>query len=155
MSMPRPLTLLLALVLGAGSAGLVACGGSDNPHLLSASRADRITQALDEVKTAVDEHNCSGAERALARLNDSLSNLPADTDPGVRQKLAEGATALAKQATQECNQPDTTTTTETTPTVTETTPTVTQTTTTTTPTTTTTTPTTTTPGNGGATPTTP
>ena len=167
MRMPRPLSLLLALVLGAGSAGLVACG-SDNPHLLSAGRADRITQALDEVQTAVDQHNCSGAERALARLNDSLTNLPADTDPGVRQKLAEGASALAKQATQECNQTATTTTTETTPTVTETTPTVTQTTTTTTPTTTTTTPTTTTPttttpttpttttpGNGGATPTTP
>ena len=49
MSMPRPVTLLLALTLGAGSATLVACGGSDNPHLLSAGRADRIDQALDEV----------------------------------------------------------------------------------------------------------
>jgi hypothetical protein len=168
MRMPRPLTFLLALVLGASAAGLVACGGSDNPHLLSAGRADRIGQALDEVRAAVDDHNCQGAERALARLDDSLSSLPDDTDPQLRRKLTEGASALATQAGKECTETDTTpTTTETTPTTTQvttattettTTPTTTETTTTTTPTTTTpttTTPTTTEPGNGGATPTTP
>ena len=166
--MPRPVTLLLALTLGAGSAGLVACGGSDNPHLLSSGRADRINQSLDEVQTAIDEHNCGGAERALVRLNSALNTLPNDTDPRLRQKLSEGASRLATQAAKECQATDTTTT-ETTPTVTETTPTTTETTptqttptttettpTTTTPTTTTpTTPTTTTPGSGGATPTTP
>jgi hypothetical protein len=140
--MPRPVTLLLALALGAASAGLLACGGKTNPHLLSAGRADRIDRALDEVQAAVAEHNCQGATQAVARLDDQLSSLPADTDTRVRAKLQEGATALATEAEKECAQ------TATTPTTTTTTP--------TTPTTTTpTTPTTTTPGNGGATPTTP
>jgi hypothetical protein len=165
--MPRPVTLLLALVLGAASAGLVACGGKDNPHLLSSGRADRIDRALDELQQAVDDHNCQGAAKAVSRLDQRLSDLPADTDPRLKAKLQEGATALAGQAEKECTATETTpTTTETVPTTTtetattKTTPptTTTPTTTTTTPTTTTTiptTPTTTTPGNGGATPTTP
>ena len=169
MRMPRPVTLLLALVLGAGSAGLMACGKS-NPHMLSAGRADQVNQALDEVQAAVQEHNCAGATKAVARLDSRLSDLPRDTDPQLQAALQRGAAALAKQALKECAQTNTTPTqtettptqTETTPTQTETTPTQTETTpTTTTPTTTTpttTTPTTTTPttaGNGGATPTTP
>ena len=165
----RAATLLLALTLGAGTAGLLGCG-KDNPHLLSPARSDRINQALDEVKAAVDQHNCQGAQNALRRLDEQLSTLPADTDPQLRVQLQRGAVALTKQAAEECQQ------TETTPTVTETTPTTTTETTTTptTPTETTTTPTTTTPttptttappttpttppttpGSGGATPTTP
>ena len=168
MRMRRPVSLLVALALGAASAGLVACGGKSNPHLLSAGRADRVNQALDEVQAAVDEHNCQGASRAVSRLDDQLSNLPADTDPRLRDNLRQGASALQREAAKECAQTTATTptTTETTPTVTTqtqtaTTPTTTETTpttTTTTPTTTTpttTTPTTTSPGNGGATPTTP
>jgi hypothetical protein len=168
MSMPRPVSLLLALVLGASAAGLVACG-KENPHLFSAARSGRLTQALDQVQNAVADHNCAGARSALARLNDQINTLPADTDPRLRTQLQRGATALAPQAAKECQQTETTpttttttpttteTTTTTTPTTTETTTTTTPTTTTTTPTTTTTTPTTTTtaPANGGATPTTP
>jgi cytoskeletal protein RodZ len=167
MSMPRPVSLLLALVLGASSAGLVACG-KENPHLLSSARADRLTQALDNVQAAVSDHDCATATKALARLNDQLTTLPKATDVRLREKLQEGASALADKAAKECQATTETTptTTTTTPTTTETTttttPTTTQTTTTTTPTTTTTTPTTTTPttttttpGNGGATPTTP
>lgn len=169
MSMPRPVSLLLALILGAGAAGLTACG-KDNPHLFSAARADRLTQALDEVQGAVSDHNCAAATRALSRLNDQLTSLPNSIDPRLRLQLQKGAVALSRQAAKECQQTDTTTTatTDTTPTTTATTttttPTTTQTTTTTTPTTTTTTPTTTTtvpttttttPSNGGATPTTP
>jgi hypothetical protein len=165
----RAATLLLALVLGAGTAGLLGCG-KENPHLLSPARADRVDRALDEVKAAVDQHNCQGAQNALHRLDEQLSTLPDDTDPQLRVQLQRGAVALTKQAAKECQETETTPTvtetTPTTPTETETTPT-TPTETTTTPTTTTpTTPTTTapttpttppptTPGNGGATPTTP
>jgi hypothetical protein len=164
--MRRGVTLLLALVLGAGSAGIVGCGGKTNPHLLSAGRASRVQQALDEVRQAVDDHNCAGATRAVARLQQEVASLPRDTDPGLRRRLEEGTAALAQQAPVQCNETKTTptvteTTTIPTTTVTTTTPTTstttTPTTTTTTPTTTTTTPTTpttTTPGSGGATPTT-
>jgi hypothetical protein len=166
----RIVTLLLALALGAGSAGLVACGGKANPHLLSAGRADRVTRALDEVRAAVDSHDCATATKALRRLQDQIAGLPNDTDPKLRQRLDEGAAALADRVPLDCRQTETTppvtetvapTQTETATTQTQTQTTATETTptteTTTTPTTTTTTPTTTetVPGNGGATPTTP
>jgi len=166
MSMRRPATLLLALILGALSAGLVACGSSSSPKLLSGGRADQINSALDDVRAAVDAHQCAQARRALQRLDTLLATLPRSTDARLQQRLQDGASALARDVPRDCVQ------TQTTPTVTETTPTVTTqtettttqttattttpTTTTTTPTTTPTVPTTTAPGNGGTTtPTTP
>jgi cell division protein FtsN len=161
---PRPLSLLLALVLGATCAGLVACGAKDNPHLLSAARADRLNGQLDDVRNAVDDGDCERAKRALRDLNDEVTSLPSDTDPGLRDRLQQGARNLAERVPADCQQTDTTpTVTETVPTVTETTTTDTQTTptqTTTTPTQTTTTPTqtttiptqtATTPDSGGST----
>ena len=164
MRMRRALGLLLALASGAACAGLVACGSSDNPHLLSAARADRLTEQLDKVQSAVDAHDCEAATAEVQKLEDEISSLPRDTDPRLQQTLQDGATNLSKRAADECQQTETTpTVTETTTqetqtettqeTQTETTPTETTTTpTTTTPTTTTTTPTTTTPDSGGSTP---
>jgi hypothetical protein len=170
MRIPRPsspLSLLLALVLGAGCALLVACGSADNPHLLSAARADRLNGELDDVRNAVDGGDCATARQAVQRLSDEVTSLPADTDPRLRRRLQEGASNLARRAVADCaNSQTTPTVTETTPTVTETTQTQTetqttetqtnpdtQTQTTTTPTETTTTPsdTTTTPDSGGST----
>jgi hypothetical protein len=172
--MPRPVTLLLALILGGLAMGLVACGGKSNPHLFSAGRADQINKALDDVRNAVDSHDCATATSALHRLQDQIATLPHATDPRLTDRLQQGAQALAREIPVDCRQTattptvtdttpttTTTTTTQTTTTATTTTPTTTTqttttptTTTTTTPTTTTTTPTT--PGNGGTTtPTTP
>jgi hypothetical protein len=164
MRMRRALGLLLALASGAACAGLVACGSSENPHLLSPARADRLTAELDKVQEAVDAHDCEAATSASQKLEDEITGLPRDTDPQLQQHLQDGATNLRARADEECQKSDTTptvttetTTTETTPT--DTTPTettttettTTPTTTTTTPTTTTTTPTTTNPDNGGST----
>jgi hypothetical protein len=162
---PRPLSLLLALLLGAACAGLVACGAKDNPHLLSAARADRLNGELDDVRSVVDDGDCPGAIKAVRKLSDEIASLPSDTDPLLRRNLETGAQNLARQAPQDCkdNTETTPTVTETVPTVTETVPTATETTptettttpteTTTTPTQTTTTPTptSTTPDSGGST----
>ena len=157
---PRPLSLLLALLLGAACAGLVACGSKDNPHLLSAARADRLNSELDDVRSVVDDGDCPGAIKAVRKLSDEIASLPSDTDPLLRRNLETGAQNLARRAPQDCKDNAT----ETTPTVTETVPTVTETQTTetqptetqttTTPTQTTTTPTqtTTTPTSTATTP---
>jgi cell division septation protein DedD len=131
---PRPLSLLLALVLGAACALLVACGSKNNPHLFSPTRADRLKSELDDVRNAVDSGDCQAAKTAVKRLQDEVASLPSDIDPGLRQRLQEGASNLAQRAPQDCRQ-----NTQTTPTVTETVPTVTETTTTPTQTTTATT----------------
>jgi len=162
MRMRRALGLLLALASGAACAGLVACGSSDNPHLLSPARADRITSQLDKVQQAVDAHDCEAATSGVQQLEDEVTSLPRDTDPQLVQTLQDGTTNLRAKAEDECQQTDTTPTvtetttqetqTETTQTqTTQTETTTTPTTTTTTPTTTTTIPTTTTPDSGGST----
>ena len=119
---PRPLSLLLALLLGASCAVLVACGSKDNPHLLSAARADRLNGELDDVRSAVDGGDCEAARQAVRKLQDEIASLPSDTDPVLRRNFERGAQNLAARAPQDCKQ-----NTQTTPTVTETVPTVTQT----------------------------
>ena len=159
MRMRRPVVLLLALVLGAASAVLVACGSSSSPHLLSAARADRLQSALDSLRGAVDSHQCLQASDEAQRLIDEITSLPNTTSPALRRRLADGAANLRRRAAIDCLKTQTvttptvteTTTTQTTTTETTTTPT----TTTTTPTTTTTTPTTSTPTTTTTTPTTP
>jgi hypothetical protein len=153
-----PLSLLLALVLGAACAVLLACGSANNPHLLSPARADRLKAELDQVRNATDSGDCQTAQRAVQRLEDEITSLPSDIDPQLRQRLQEGAQNLRARVPKDCQKTTTTrTVTETTPTPTETTTTQTQTTTTqtettpTTPTDTTPTQTTTTPDSGGST----
>ena len=173
MRMPRAVVLLLALVLGAASSLLVACGESDNPRLIAPSRADSLKSALDDLQSSVDAGECQDVEAGLRKVSDRIEELPSQTDPRIVARLREGLATLQEQAPGDCAKATTETTptvtettpTETTPTETTTTTTPTETTTTTTPTTTTTTPTTTTPttttptpttpSSGGATPTTP
>ena len=150
MSMRAALPFLLALALGVAAAGLVACGssGSSRRQLIPVSSADRMKNALDDARKAVDGGNCTTAQRALARARGVLVNLPSSVNAELVARLRQGLDNLQQIAPQECQKQQTQTqaptTTQTAPpaTTTETTP---STTTETTPTTTTTTPTTTTP----------
>jgi cell division septation protein DedD len=152
MRMRAALPFLLALVLGVAAAAVVACGssGSSRRQFIPDRSAQRMSSALDDVRSAVDDGDCTKAEQALARARGVLVNLPSSVSDRLVARLRQGLDNLRAIAPQECakNQTQTettTTTTETTTpetTATETTPT---TTTSTTPTTTTgTTPTTTT-----------
>jgi hypothetical protein len=126
--LPDPRALLLALALGASSAGLVACGESENPSLIAPSRADQLTEALDDVEATVEAGNCDATEEALGKLEQRVSELPARTDDRLVSRLEEGAQNLRERATAECLENETETVpTETTPTVTETVPTTTET----------------------------
>jgi cell division septation protein DedD len=150
--MRRALPFLLALVLGVAAAALVACGssGSSRRQFIPDRSAQRMSDALDDVRSAVDDGDCTEAAQALARARGVLVNLPSSVSDRLVSRLRQGLDNLQEVAPDECakhrTQSQTTTTTETTTpeqtTATETTPT---TTTSTTPTTTTsTTPTTTT-----------
>ena len=165
MSMRRALPFLLALVLGVAAAALVACGssGSSRRQFIPDRSAQRMSAALDDVRSAVDDGDCTQAEQALARARGVLVNLPSAVSNRLVAQLRQGLDNLRVIAPKECAEnrakrqtqtttetttPETTTT-ETTPTTTtSTTPTTTtsttQTTTTTPPTTTTTPPPTTT-----------
>ena len=163
MSMRRALPFLLALVLGVAAAALVACGssGSSRRQFIPDRSAQRMSDALDDVRSAVDDGDCTEAEQALARARGVLVNLPSSVSDRLVARLRQGLDNLRAVAPDECakhrtqSQTQTATTETTTPetTATETTP---STTTSTTPTTTTsTTPTTTTSTTPSTTTTTP
>jgi cell division septation protein DedD len=151
MRMRRALPFLLALVLGVAAAALVACGSSSSSRrqFIPDRSAQRMSDALDDVRSAVDDGDCTKAEQALARARGVLVNLPSAVSDRLVAQLRQGFDNLKVVAPRECaknqTQSQTTTTTETTTPETTTTATTPATTTATTPTTTTsTTPTTTT-----------
>jgi hypothetical protein len=160
--------LPLAFLLGVATAVLVACGGGSDKKLLPAVSADRLKNDLADIRQALDQQDCSGADSALASFRRDLERVPPAVDRRLRARLRQGADKVQARIPEDC-QAQPTTSTETVPTTTTTVPTdttTTTTTTTTTPTTTTptapTTPTTTTPtdttttdggGNGGTPPT--
>jgi hypothetical protein len=181
MRMRRALPFLLALVLGVAAAALVACGSSSSSRrqLIPDRSAQRMSDALDDVRNAVDDGDCEKAAVALARARGVLVNLPSAVSDRLVTRLRQGfdnlndivprecaknQTQTETQTTTETTTPETTTTattpTDTTPTNTTTTPTdttPTSTTTTTPPTTTTAPPATTTtlpadPSGGATTP---
>jgi len=122
--MRAALPFLLAAVLGVGSGVLAACGGSgDRSALIPQSSASRMDNALDDVRSAVDDGDCTGAQQALARARGVLVNLPNTVDSQLRDRLRQGLDNLRTIVPQQCQQststettPPETTTTNTTPT---------------------------------------
>ena len=156
MSMRSALPYVLALVLGVTAGLLAACGSSasDRKQFIPQRSADRLSSALSDVRSAVDDGDCEQAKRALARARGVLVNMSPAVSDRLRTRLRQGVDNLEKIVPDECRKnqtttPETTTSTPTTATTdTTSTPTTATTDTTTTPTTattdTTTTPTTTT-----------
>ncbi|HEY5142540.1 MAG TPA: hypothetical protein VII98_03480 [Solirubrobacteraceae bacterium] len=145
--MRHHLALLLALALGALSAGLVACGSSSK--LLPANDAAAMDNALANVSDATAAGDCAKAVSALHDAQQAYASLPASVDAQLSARIRQGLAALASTVPTQCKgattpAPTPTPSTTGSSTATPTTTTGTTTTTTTTPTTTTSTGTTTT-----------
>jgi cell division septation protein DedD len=113
----RVMPFVVAALLGVAAAGLVACGssGGDRRHLIPQGSADRLKSALSDVRTAVDNHNCDAAQRAVTRARGVLVNFPASVDDRLVARLRQGIDNLGTVAPRECRQTTQTTTTTTTP----------------------------------------
>jgi hypothetical protein len=148
----RVLPPLAALVLGAATAVLVACGGGDGR--IPAGDASSLTSALNQISSDYRAGHCQAAQRAVAKAQNELLALPDTVDARLRERLQSGIQNLAAKVPATCDQAQTqtqqtqpdTTTSDTTSTPTTSTPT-TSTPTTSTPTTST--PTTSTPTTPG------
>jgi type II secretory pathway pseudopilin PulG len=95
----RLLPPLAALLLGAATAFLVACG-EDN--LIPASDASRVQNALNEVEADYRAGKCDAAEAAVARAKGALLNLPDSVDPQLRDRLSSGVANLARKVPATC-----------------------------------------------------
>jgi cell division protein FtsN len=143
-SMRAALPYVLALVLGVSAGLLAACGSSssDRKQFIPQRSADRLSNALSDVRSAVDDGDCDQAARAIARARGVLVNMSPAVSDRLRTRLRQGVDNLQKIAPDECRKNQTTSTETTTETTTPETTTSTPTTETTTPETTTSTPTT-------------
>jgi hypothetical protein len=100
----RLLPQLAALLLGAATAFLVACG---DDNLIPASDASRVQNALNEVQADFRAGNCQGAEQAVARAKGALLNLPDSVDSRLRDRLRSGVAKLAEEVPATCGQSQT------------------------------------------------
>lgn len=128
---------LLALVLGAGTAGLAACGDDgDRDGLLRPADAQRLLDELEAARDALAGGECTTAIRAANRASSLADDLPRAVDDRLKSRIRRGLDALEQEIGPDCEEqvqtetvPTTTTTvpettpTETVPTQTETTPT--------------------------------
>jgi hypothetical protein len=99
--MPNPVRLLLAAALGLATALLVACGGSSK--LIPAGNADALSQQLDMVSTAVQDHNCTDAVSQARDLRAAIMKLPRRVDAKLRRALRQSADELIVHAQQDCS----------------------------------------------------
>jgi len=115
--MPRLTILLLSLMLGAGSAVLVSCGGDDGPSGpgIPAEDADDMIAELDRARASFEAGDCVEVEESAEQLAASAENL-ANSDPPLDTEVAEGLTQGAEHLAElaatspECEEQTTTTT---------------------------------------------
>ena len=100
----RLLPSLVALILGAATAFLVACGDDGR---IPASDASRVDNALDEVAADFRAGKCQAAEQAVARARGALLNLPDSVDARLRARLRSGVAKLSERVPATCGQAQT------------------------------------------------
>ena len=83
--MSRLLPLGLAL---AAAVLMTACGGSSS-KLIPESDAQELKDTVDLVAERTADEECSGAETALRRARNQVSELPRSVDRGLKTNLNE------------------------------------------------------------------
>jgi hypothetical protein len=97
----RVLPPLAALVLGAATAFLVACGGSDGR--IPADDASQLTNALNQISSDFDAGRCQAAEAAVAKAQGELVDLPTSVDQKLRDRLESGIRNLRDRIPATCS----------------------------------------------------
>jgi hypothetical protein len=97
----RALPSLVALALGAATAFIVACGGDGR---IPAGEASSLKSALNEISTDFRAGKCDAAERAVAKAQNELLDLPNSVDAGLRDRLQSGIRNLARRVPATCDQ---------------------------------------------------
>ena len=90
----RVLPALAALVLGAATAVLVACGGDGR---IPAGDASSLKSALNQISADYRAGHCAAAaQRAVAKAQNELLDLPDSVDAKLRDRLQSGISNLAQ-----------------------------------------------------------
>jgi hypothetical protein len=95
----RLLPLLAASLLGASSAGLVACGGGGE---IPSKDASSLERTLDTVASEARAGNCTAAQDAVAKARGVVVNLPDSVNARLRARLNDGLANLTKRVSVQC-----------------------------------------------------
>jgi hypothetical protein len=101
----RVLPPLAALLLGAATALLVACGGGDGR--IPASNASSLTSALSQISSDYRAGRCESAQRDVAKDQNAVLALPDTVDARLRRRLQSGIQNLAAKVPATCSQAQT------------------------------------------------
>ena len=101
----RVLPPLAALVLGAATAFLVACGGSDGR--IPSGDASSLESALSQIKADYRAGQCVAARRAVVKAQNALLALPNSVNADLRDRLQSGIRHLAERVPATCDQAQT------------------------------------------------
>jgi hypothetical protein len=101
----RVLPPLAALLLGAVTALLVACGGGDGR--IPAGNASSLTSALNQIASDYRAGHCVAAQRAVVKAQNAVLALPDTVDARLRQRLQSGIQNLAAKVPATCSQAQT------------------------------------------------
>ena len=101
----RVLPPLAALLLGAATALLVACGGGDGR--IPAGNASSLTSALSQISSDYRAGRCESAQRDVAKAQNAVLALPDTVDARLRRRLQSGIQNLAAKVRATCSQAQT------------------------------------------------
>ena len=101
----RVLPPLAALLLGAATALLVACGGGDGR--IPAGNASSLTSALSQISSDYRGGRCESAQRDVAKAQNAVLALPDTVDARLRRRLQSGIQNLAAKVPATCSQAQT------------------------------------------------
>jgi hypothetical protein len=93
--MPRLATLIASVLLGALSAGLVACGSEDERKgLLPVRDAESLLDGLDRVDRLASQGRCDTAASAAGTLIDQAQSLGQEVNRRLREALVDSSQRL-------------------------------------------------------------
>ncbi|HEY1539782.1 MAG TPA: hypothetical protein VGF63_10320 [Solirubrobacteraceae bacterium] len=118
--MRRALPHVIALLLGAGAALLVACGGGGTKGGIPAASAGELKSELASLQSTVQDGHCDQIGSQLKEVDSEIDGLPGTVDERLRSSLRNASELLRTTALDQCDKTTQTTQTTTTQTQTET-----------------------------------
>ncbi len=96
--MPRRPTLALGLLLAVLAAGC----GSEEPELITETRASQLTTAVDAITEACDAEQPDRARAAVTAASELVTELPRRVDPALRNNLREWLSHIEGRLDRDC-----------------------------------------------------
>jgi len=97
--MPRRPLLVLGLLLAVIP---VAGCGSEDPELISQTRASALTSTIDEITAACDDEDPAKAKAAVEAANQQVSELPRRVDAELRGNIREWLSHIEGRIDSDC-----------------------------------------------------